>query len=93
MARRECMNEPRGRSSETVRGARGAQREEHDDERRERHHAHLAAHDRGDDRLLLGSGSPPTAWASSRPRWSRIVCAEATRSCSATKATASGSSA
>ena len=42
--------------SEPVRGARRAQREEHDDERRERHHAHLAAHDRRDDRVLLGLG-------------------------------------
>src|SRR5450756_3037003 len=39
--------------SEAVGGARGAQREEHDDQRRQRHHAHLAAHDRGDDRVLL----------------------------------------
>src|SRR3954463_10606294 len=80
-----------------------SQGEERDDDRGERHHAELAAQDREHHRplpRLVAAPAPrhapsrrPTACASSSPRASSTVCAEAARNCSATKPTATGSSA
>ena len=64
--------------------AQHPQRQERDHQRGDRHHAGLAAHDRPDDVVLaLLRQLRRRRCASSRPRWSSTVCAEATRSCSA----------
>ena len=73
--------------------AGGPQREQADDERGERHDAHLAAQDRHDDRLLLG---PRQRRDRLRVAISRAVStwsAATSGSCSATKPIAIGSSA
>ena len=50
------MHSCRGAASKPVSGFGRTQRQEHDDERREAHHAHLAAHDQRHDLLLLVLG-------------------------------------
>ena len=90
---RRCL--PRAALLRSTRGVasrpRARQRQERDDERGDRHHADLAAHDRRTTRALPSSGSAPTP-ARPRGRARRAPSApRASRSCSAMNETATGS--